>query len=294
MWMTLWASIIASPAPPPAEAWIRVAPAESLRISRTGDGTPVVLIPGLFGSAYTYRRVAPLLAEAGYEAIIIEPIGIGGSSRPRGADYSLTAQAARVAAALDSLRTGPVVVVGHAITVSIALRLALRRPDLVSGVVSLEGGLTETIATPGFRRAMSFAPWIKLLGGMRLLRGQIRRGLVNSSADPSWVTDETVAGYTVGAAADLDAALLALIRMAESRERDPLEARLNQLRCPVLLVLGAAPHSSAPPERQVAAMRRLIPAFAVDSVAGVGHFIQEERPAAVVAAVAAVRAMGGR
>src|SRR5215213_3303729 len=84
----------------PHELLVPVAPAESLRVTAAGTGSVVVLLPGLFGSAFGYRHLLALLPAAGYRAVVIEPLGIGGSPRPRGADYSLTAQAERIAAAL--------------------------------------------------------------------------------------------------------------------------------------------------------------------------------------------------
>src|SRR2546422_6552314 len=73
--------------------------AESVAVTVTGTGRPVVLVPGLFGSAFGYRAVIPLLTAAGYRAIVVEPLGIGGSARPGDAGYSLTAPAAPIAAA---------------------------------------------------------------------------------------------------------------------------------------------------------------------------------------------------
>ncbi len=78
-----------------ADLRIPVAPSESLRVTVTGTGQPVVLIPGLFGSAFGFRNVVSPLATAGYQAVVVEPLGIGTSARPEGADYSLTAQADR-------------------------------------------------------------------------------------------------------------------------------------------------------------------------------------------------------
>ena len=60
-------------------------------------------IPGLFGSRFGFRNVVPRLTEAGYRVIVIEPLGIGSSARPEGSDYSLTAQADRIAVVLDTL-----------------------------------------------------------------------------------------------------------------------------------------------------------------------------------------------
>src|SRR5207302_9241143 len=179
---------------------------------------PLVLIPGLFGSAFGFRKLVPLLVGAGYRAIGIEPLGVGASARPEKANYSLTAQADRIAAVLDSLHVRNALVLAHSIGGSEAFRLSYRRPDLVRGMVSIEGGPTEVALTPAFKRALRFAPWIKLFGGMRLIRRKIRGLLIDSSGDPTWVTDDVVQGYTAGAARDLDATLRAYLAMGDSRE----------------------------------------------------------------------------
>ena len=53
---------------------------------------------------------------------------------------SLTAQAERVATVMDGLGASGAIVVAHGAMAGMAMRLALRRPDLVGGIVSLEGG----------------------------------------------------------------------------------------------------------------------------------------------------------
>src|SRR2546428_9304353 len=88
---------------------LALSPAESVAVTVTGTGDPVVLVPGLFGSAFGYRAVIPLLTDAGYRAIVVEPLGIGSSARQEHADYSLTAQADRIAAAPPWARAGAVV-----------------------------------------------------------------------------------------------------------------------------------------------------------------------------------------
>ena len=265
-----------------------LSPAESLQVTVAGAaaGKPVVLVPGLFGSAFTYRNVIPRLTAAGYRAIVIEPLGVGGSGRPERADYSLTAQADRLAATIDRLGVTRAMVVAHSTSASMAYRLAYRRPDLVRGIVSIEGGPVEVLATSGMRRAMELAPWIKLFGGVRLVRKAIRKNLVAVSGDASWVSDSVVDGYTVGAARDLDGTLKAVIAMARARERDRLRPHLSEIACPVLLLLGGAPHDGGPPPGEVIELAESLPAFTVDTVPAVGAFVQEERPEAVVAAVA--------
>ena len=268
------------------------AASESLRVTVAGAGETVVLVPGLFGSAFGYRHLLVLLPAAGYRAVVIEPLGIGGSPRPRGADYSLGAQAERLAAVLEWLGGEPAVIVGHSLGVSLALRLAVHHPERVRAVVALDGGPAEAAATPGFRRAMRYAPWIKWLGGVKRIRPKMRKDLLAASGDSSWVTDEVMDGYTAGAAADIDGTLLAFLAMAEARERDPLAPRLADIHCPVRLVIGTAPHAGGVDEAQVRLMRSRLPDFAVDSVAGAGQYLVEEQPEAVVAVIAGVMKAG--
>src|SRR3989442_8827229 len=144
---------------------IALAPAESVRVTVGGAGDPLVLIPGFFGSAFGYRSVLPRLVDAGYRTIVIEPLGIGASARPEHADYSLTAQADRVAAALDRLGVRDAIVVAHSVGAAIAYRLAYRRPDLGRGIVALHGGPAQGPTAPRFRPAIQLAPGVKLVGG---------------------------------------------------------------------------------------------------------------------------------
>ncbi len=264
---------------------IPLAPAETLHVETSGAGEPVVLIPGLFGSAFGFRELVPLLTARGYRTIVIEPLGIGASARPPRTDYSLTAQADRIAAALDTLGVRHALVVAHSVGGSEAFRLAYRRPDLVEALVSIEGGPAETAATPAFKRAMRFAPWIKILGGVKLIRWKIRNMLIASSGDAGWVTDSVVRGYTAAAARDLDGTLKAFLVIAVTRERIRLEPHLGEIRCPVRLLIGGSQHEGDVGRDEVALLRRALPRFAVDSVPGAGHFLYEEQPIAVVAAV---------
>src|SRR2546429_8312512 len=77
---------------------IALAPAESVWVTVEGVGDPVVLIPGLFGSAFGYRTVLPRLVEAGDRTVVVEALGIGTSGRAGAADHSLTAPADPVGA----------------------------------------------------------------------------------------------------------------------------------------------------------------------------------------------------
>lgn len=262
-----------------------VAPAETLTVATAGSGTNVVLIPGLFGAVRMGAGVEAELAPRGYRVITIEPLAVGSSSRPRRANYTLDAQARRVAAVLDSLGATSAVVVGQGTHASLVLRLALLRPDLVRGIIALEGAGAERIGSPGFRRAMRYAPWIKWAGGTKRVRGIVGKSLRASSGDTTWVTESAIDAYTAGAQADLDGTLHAFLAMSEAKEPQKLAPQLSRLNVPVQIMLGGAEHSSGPSKDEVRDVVRALPNAQVVTVPGAGHHLAEERPDAVTEAI---------
>jgi 2-hydroxy-6-oxonona-2,4-dienedioate hydrolase len=268
--------------------FIATAPAETLAVHVVGVGRPVVLIPGLFGAAFEFRKIVPELTAEGHQTITIELLGTGASGRPKKADYSLTAQAQRVAAVLDTLGIQGAIVLAHSVGGSVAMRLAVERPDLVGGLVSVEGGPAEAATSPGIRSAMGWMTLLKLFGGKGIVRGKVVKQMHQSSVDTTWITPEVVHEYTEGALADFGGTLDAIKGMARSREPWLLATRLPEIRCPVVLVLGTGPHKFGPSEAEVALLRDSVPTFVVDSVPGAGHYVFEEQPDAVVAAIGRV------
>lgn len=264
---------------------VAVAPQENVRVVTEGDGEAVVFIPGLLGSAYGYRHLtAPLVAD-GYRTIVIEPLGMGGSDRPRDADYSLAAQAERVRIVLDSLGVDAGVVVAHSLGSSIAMHLAAHHPDRVRAIVSIEGGVAETAMRPGLKRAMRWAPLIKAVASRETVRPILARELRASSGDGSWVNDQVLDRYMADFAADLGATLDAFSGMADAPGPEGLADRLPNIHVPVLLLLGDAVHKGAPAVEEVETLVARVPTITVERVPGAGHFVHEERPAAVLAAL---------
>ena len=86
-------------------------------------------------------------------------------------------------------------------------------------------------------------------------------------------------------ARDLDGTLTALRQMARAREPEALEPRLREVRCPVRLVIGTAPHEGGIDAAEIALLQDRLPRFAIDRVGAAGHFVFEEKPEAVVAVV---------
>ncbi len=253
--------------------------------SAVRDNRPsVVLVPGLLGAAFTFRDLAPRLSDAGYQVVIIEPLGFGGASRPKNGDYSLEAQAMRVGSVADSLGIGSATFVCHSVGASICMRLTLQRPALSRGIISINGGADEAAGTNGLRTSIKLAPVLKVIGAQRIIRGKIKDGLREGSADPAWVTDAVVKGYT-SPFSNFNAVQDAFRGMVNAKEKSPLRPRLSRINVPVTLLVGAGKpgKSIAPADLQI--LTQSLPQLQVDSIEGAGQYIHEEQPEAVVRAV---------
>jgi pimeloyl-ACP methyl ester carboxylesterase len=271
------------------ETHVPVAAGEHLRVLDVGQGEPVVLVPGLLGSVFAFRSLTARLVAAGRRVVVVEPLGFGGSTRPPAADYSLTAQADRVAAVLATLGVQPAVVVGHAVGASMALRLAIRHPERVRAVVSLDGGPAEAAATPGLRRALRFAFLARVFGGRSRIRRSVGATLRERSADAGWVTDEVVDGYMAAAGKDAGETVQSLRHMARAREPERLAPRLREVRCPVWLVIGDTGRGVT--DADIALLSEGVPTFRLETIRRAGHFLFEEEPDAVAGTVDRVLAL---
>jgi pimeloyl-ACP methyl ester carboxylesterase len=265
---------------------IKVADGEVLRTTTMGSGRPVVLIPGIFGGAFSYRKITDPLVGQGYRTIVIEPLGFGSSSHPKKADYSYLAQSRRIARTLEHMKVSGAVLVTQASAAGIAFRLAVDRPDLIRSLLSIDAGAEETPANPEMKRLFRFGIWpIKLMMDPARAQHDLRDELTSNSGNPSWVTDDVVRQYAVGHMADLDGSLDALHQMSKVNEPDTLADRLNRCRVPVTLLIGQAPHRLPVQPQAVDVLRQRIQRLSVEEVPGAGQYIQEENPGAVLSAI---------
>jgi pimeloyl-ACP methyl ester carboxylesterase len=265
---------------------IEVAPGEILHTTVTGSGEPVVLIPGIFGGAYGYRKITAPLVQRGYQCIVVEPLGYGRSSHPPKADYSFTAQTKRVEQALEKLGISDALFIANSTGASIAMRLAVANPKMVRGILSISGGPAESAATPGMKKAFRLGGFItKLAVNEGKLRHDVRKEIVKNSGDTSWVTPRVIREYTAGQAADVDGSIDAFRSMSKSTESESLQNRLETIRVPVRLLVGGIDHPSGVKTDERELLAEKIPDFALDTVAGSGQYVHEEQPQVVVEAL---------
>jgi pimeloyl-ACP methyl ester carboxylesterase len=102
-----------------------------------GAGAVVV---GLHGLTATRRYVlmgSRSLERSGRRVVLYDARGHGASTPAPGGDYSYAAQAADLAAVIDSLDEQRVVLIGASMGAHAALRFALEQPERVAGVVAV-------------------------------------------------------------------------------------------------------------------------------------------------------------
>jgi len=119
------------------ERTVRTSGAE-LRVVDAGEGPLVVLAHGFPELSYSWRHQIPVLAEAGYRVLAPDQRGYGGSSRPeRVEDYDIVALTGDLLALLDDVGEERAVFVGHDWGAILVWQLALLAPERVAGVVGM-------------------------------------------------------------------------------------------------------------------------------------------------------------
>jgi pimeloyl-ACP methyl ester carboxylesterase len=111
----------------------------TLKVERHGDhGRPVILIPGLEGGPWVWQRTMAALQKdhvvyavtlAGFDGV---PAPAGGGSLLDRADVSLKQL-------IEQQRIDKPVLVGHSLGGTLALRFAGEHPQMISGVVAVDG-----------------------------------------------------------------------------------------------------------------------------------------------------------
>src|SRR5258707_4688720 len=103
-----------------------------------GRGLPVVALHGLTASYVNFVGVAERLAGR-RPLLALDLRGRGDSQKPDG-PYGMAQHARDVAAAMRALDLGPSVIVGHSMGAFISTALAAQNPQLVAGIIMIDGG----------------------------------------------------------------------------------------------------------------------------------------------------------
>ena len=237
-----------------------------------------MLLHGLGGAAANWVEVTPGLSLS-YRVTALDLPGHGGSAAPpAGAGTGEFADA--VAASLDELGVGRAIVVGHSFGGLVALRLALRRPDLAAALLLVApAGIrtgtrvvqavvaASTFVRPG-RAAARYRRYSRRVWFRRLV---LRPWFV---ADADALSARATEGFLDGPQEHTNTAIAGRAMVAD----DP-RPELQALRCPALVLWGAS-DTQLPLDDAFEYARRL--GAPVRVVADCGHLVIGERPEAVL------------
>jgi haloalkane dehalogenase len=245
---------------------------------------PVLLLHGEPTWSFLWRAVIPVLAGAGLRVVAPDLIGFGRSDKPaQPADHSYARHVEWVRSfAFDALDLAAVTVVGHDWGGLIGLRLATENADRVARVVATNTGLpTGERPMPEvwlrFREAVRSAPELDVA---RL----VRAGCLGTPAP------DVLAGYAAPFPDETyKAGPRAMPELVPTTPDDPASpanrAAWRQLSTWDKPFLVAFSDSDPVTSAMGPVLHRRVPGAQSVTIAGAGHFLQEDAPAALAAAV---------
>ena len=151
-----------------SDARVEVGDGVAIRVRQAGDGPPVLLLHGYPQTHACWHRVAPRLVEAGFRVVLTDLRGYGGSSKPASAPdhstYSKRAMAADQVAVMRHLGLDRFAVAGHDRGGRVTHRMALDHPGAVSRWAVLDIAPTATMyAKTDMAFATGYYHWFFLI-----------------------------------------------------------------------------------------------------------------------------------
>ena len=255
-----------------------------LNVEVSGEGPPLLLLHGFSGSAATWTP--HLEAWQGFTGIAVELLGHGASDCP--ADrrrYHMERCLDDLVALLDRLPASGgrrAAVLGYSMGGRVALRLALRAPERLWALV-LES------ASPGIEDASERAARARSDAGLAddIERDGLEAFVERWQAMPLFASQ---ASLPVAVREELrrqrlqndPRGLAGSLRGLGAGQQEPVLARMDEIRIPVLLLTGALDDKYCALARRMAAA---LPCARTESVPDAGHAVHLERPQAFAGAV---------
>ena len=163
-----------------------------------GDGRQVLLLHGLASTCHIWDLVAPLLAED-FRIAAMDQRGHGQSAQVDDG-YDFAAVLGDAAAMIEHLGWQRPIVVGHSWGADVALELAVAHPELVSGLIFVDGGTIDISGRPGWTLAQAredMAPPIFTGFTPEMMRERVESGGRFGPNAPPETTEAVLANFRV-------------------------------------------------------------------------------------------------
>jgi pimeloyl-ACP methyl ester carboxylesterase len=237
-----------------------------LKTIEMGEGPPLLLLHGLFGSARNWGAIQKQLARR--RRVLAMDLRNHGDS-PHGSGMGYVAQARDVAETLAARHAQGAAVVGHSMGGKTAMALALGHPGLISRLV---------VADIAPRR---YPPALR--GYVAAMRGlELRPGLSRREADAALADAVPEAGIraflvqSIDFGGDAPRWTLGLAEIAAGMGEIEDFAVAGQFAAPTLVLSGARSDYVAPADH--ALFQRLFPAARFATVERAGHWLHADNP----------------
>ena len=161
-------------------------------------GGPVLLLHGLASTCHIWDLVAPLLAED-FRIAAMDQRGHGQSAQVDDG-YDFATVLGDAAALIEHLGWQRPIVVGHSWGADVALELAVAHPELVSGLIFVDGGTIDISGRPGWTLAQAreeMAPPIFTGFTPQMMRERVESGGRFGPNAPPETTEAVLANFRV-------------------------------------------------------------------------------------------------
>jgi pimeloyl-ACP methyl ester carboxylesterase len=294
-----------------------------MHVVEEGRGPLVVLLHGFPELSTTWRHQLAALAAAGYRAVAPDQRGYGQTESPERDDaYTMLHLVGDVIGLLDALGEAQAVVIGHDWGAPVAWNAALLRPDRVRAVVGMnvpardrpparptelmrlrfgDGYYQLRFQTPGLADN-DFGPDVR--AGLRTLMhaasgdvlpdqrwkptagGPFLAGMIDPGRAPTWLGEDQLDALTAAFTRTGFRGGLAWYRNIDRNWELSAPFAGLVIRQPSMYLTGDADPGHATARQAIDALPQILPGLRRTVVlAGAGHWIGEERPAEVNAAL---------
>lgn len=272
--------------------FVEVEPGIKIHVLEVGSGYPVFLQHGNPTSGFLYRRVVEELPRDRFRLIMPTLVGLGFSSKIPASQHTLDNHMRWMNGVLEQLELTDLIYVGQDWGGPVGMGALARSPGLIEGAVLLNTSFTA----PTEQRDLSTAhATVKtpVIGELLLEAfGSIFERLPEAQGDPSSMPPDVLALYSrpVTESGNVKAPL-ALMRMVPDGPNHPsakqmreIESYVEGLDIPAEIVWGTNDPILG---ETLSVMRQSFPDAPVTETEG-GHFLQEEVPGEIAAAIVRV------
>ncbi len=270
-----------------SEAPGRFVEVEGLRIHyrEHGEGEPVLLLHGWPTSSFLWREIIGPVAERGRRVIAVDLPGFGHSDKPLDASYSFRFHDRVLSAFLEAVGAPRLGLAVHDLGGPVGLYWASRHPEQVSSLALLN---TLVYARPSWA-VIAFISAARMPGVRSWLTSPsgLERAMKIGVHDKDCLTEQVIRGVQEPFATDAarEALRKAGIGLAPAGMRE-VEAWIPTIDVPVRIVYGARDRILPDVERTMRRVESDVGGAEVTVLPDCGHFLQEERPGEVAAALA--------